>query len=443
MNYLKVVAVTIVFLPLQAFAIAAYPMSFWGNIKIDGVSAPIGTVITAYDSTPTEVGSIVVKETGVYGYNNPLKQRLLISSANGMIVFKITHSSVNAGVETGGIDQVSYSAFSSGTTVNKDLNFRTTLTVVQVAPDVTGSVTVTATTTQAVISSSTQPITLTVATGTLNPTIDVSSLITNGVGVLPEITITSADTNNTSIAIPASTVVTSASTTWDGVIAAPTLTTVAIPDTNTEVTTLSTAIEIGFSGAELTFSKAVRLLIPNQAGKRAGYVRDGIPFTEITSICTADTQIAADAMPAGDECKMDVGADLVIWTKHFTTFATYTSTVKPVTVTNAVFSGGGSANAPVALQNIIATLNTLKPKGQVLGVSVFSFLKNLGLGSRGADVAELQKVLIKERLLATSATGYFGPITKAALMKWQAKNKLPATGYFGPMSRLALQSKNK
>ncbi len=411
-------------------------MSFWGNVKIDGVSAPKGTIISVYDSSSKLVASVKTSEVGVYGYNNPLKQRLLLSEGMGNLTFKFQAPTVNGGVETGGVDTIAYNAFSSGVTLNKDLNFRTVLTVTQVTPDAGGAVTVTATTTQAVITSPTQPITLTIATGTLNPTIDVSSLVTNGVGTLPAITITSSDTNNTTISIPASTVVTSASSTWDGVIAAPTLTTVTIPTTVNEVTTLSTAVEVGFSGAELTFSKAVRLLMEGQAGKRAGYVRDGVPFTEITDICSDDTQVAANLLPAGGECKMDVGPDLVIWTKHFTTFATYTQVKKPTVTTSSVYSGGGIREASLGV--IASTLSTFSPKGQVLGASTFNFLKNLSLGSKGVDVVELQKLLIKEKLLSTSATGYFGPLTKVALLKWQAKNKLPSTGYFGPITRTFL-----
>lgn len=444
MKFLKALAFASLLVPIQAFAIAAYPMSFWGTAKIDGVSAPVGTVIAVYDASFSMVGSVVVSEAGIYGYDNPLKQRLLLSEALGNLTFKVTSPIVNAGVETTGIDAITYNAFASGVTIRKDLNFRTVLTVTQVTPDATGAVTVTATTTQAVITNPTLPIALTIATGTLNPSIDVSSLITNGVGVLPEITITSADTNNTTILISASTTVTSASSTWDGVIAAPTITTISIPDTTTEVTTLSTAIEIGFSGAELSFDKAVRILLSGQAGKKAGYVRDGIPFTEITALCVGDDQASGDALPAGDECKMDVGADLVIWTKHFTTFATYTtSTISKPTSSSAIYGGGGFSNQAAALASINALLSSMKPKGKVLGVSTFNFLQNLGMGSRGVDVVELQKVLIQDKLLFTSATGYFGPLTKAAVMKWQAKNKVPPTGFFGPMTRLALQSKVK
>ena len=40
-------------------------------------------------------------------------------------------------------------------------------------------------------------------------------------------------------------------------------------------------------------------------------------------------------------------------------------------------------------------------------------------------------------------TGYFGPLTKAALMKWQAANKVPSTGFFGTISRGLLNKGNQ
>ena len=65
----------------------------------------------------------------------------------------------------------------------------------------------------------------------------------------------------------------------------------------------------------------------------------------------------------------------------------------------------------------------------------FNFTKDLRMGHRSDDVKELQRMLISEGFLKTTATGYFGQSTKNALSKWQAKNNLPATGYFGSMTR--------
>ena len=74
--------------------------------------------------------------------------------------------------------------------------------------------------------------------------------------------------------------------------------------------------------------------------------------------------------------------------------------------------------------------------GEVLGVARFNFQRNLRIGMTGDDVEELQKILIKEGdLLIAVPTKYFGRLTQGALKKWQKRNNLPAFGYFGPMTR--------
>jgi|GEM_PF-2295188 len=212
----------------------------------------------------------------------------------------------------------------------------------QIAPDESGDVTVSTTTPEVVITNPTQAVDVTIGSEIENPTIDVSSFIgSNGTGTLPAINITSANANNTTVAIPASTTVTSADATWDGVIAAPTVTTVTIPATSGQTKTFSTAIQVGFTGAKLSFDKAVKILLPGQADKRAGYIRTGIDFTEITTACGVDSQTWADANLGTDgDCKINSGSDLVIWTKHFTSFATYTQT------TNNTGGGGGGGYVP-------------------------------------------------------------------------------------------------
>ncbi len=82
----------------------------------------------------------------------------------------------------------------------------------------------------------------------------------------------------------------------------------------------------------------------------------------------------------------------------------------------------------------IATVST--PTGEVLGVAVFNFKRNMKIGSTGDDVQELQKYLISQGyLVLKNATKYFGPLTHNALKKWQKARGLPSTGFFGPMSR--------
>lgn len=73
----------------------------------------------------------------------------------------------------------------------------------------------------------------------------------------------------------------------------------------------------------------------------------------------------------------------------------------------------------------------------------FSFVRNLTLGTSGDDVRALQTLLITHAtgpasvaLSVPGATGYFGPLTRAALMEYQSAGGItPAQGYFGPITR--------
>ncbi|SFG56905.1 Cadherin-like beta sandwich domain-containing protein [Desulfotomaculum arcticum] len=166
---------------------------------------------------------------------------------------------------------------------------------------------------------------------------------------LPQLTITAdreigGTTAQIQISIPAGTKVSAAaSTDWDGTITLPTVKTQ--PGANiSNAASVDAVIEVGFGDIELTFDKAVRLLVPGQAGKSTGYVRGGV-FTPITRTLSADTQTAADAeLPAGGEGKIEAGNDLVIWTKHFTEFVAYTPT------SSSGDDGGDSSSISVGIR---------------------------------------------------------------------------------------------
>lgn len=62
--------------------------------------------------------------------------------------------------------------------------------------------------------------------------------------------------------------------------------------------------------------------------------------------------------------------------------------------------------------------------------------RTLALGTRGEDVRCLQRFLIAQNLLASdSATGYFGPLTRAAVIALQRRNNLEPVGHVGKMTR--------
>lgn len=97
--------------------------------------------------------------------------------------------------------------------------------------------------------------------------------------------------------------------------------------------------------------------------------------------------------------------------------------------------GGGSSGMTTGYIPMVQSTST----GSVLGTTIFKFTRNLSQGQKHPDIIELQKRLMQEGLFASSTpTDYFGPKTLAAVKIYQKNNKLPTTGYIGPMTRAVL-----
>ncbi len=125
------------------------------------------------------------------------------------------------------------------------------------------------------------------------------------------------------VELPAGVTIT-APATWDGIIRTPEVSSATIGNA-----TVNAAIEVGFREGTLTFDKAVKLLIPGQAGKSVGYFDSNGAFYPINTVITAtdtDGATAELAAKSAREGKQDAGSDLVLWTMHFTKFVTYTPT---------------------------------------------------------------------------------------------------------------------
>ena len=80
------------------------------------------------------------------------------------------------------------------------------------------------------------------------------------------------------------------------------------------------------------------------------------------------------------------------------------------------------------------------------GAECAAFSRSLRAGSQGEDVRNLQHILIKHSMMASSsATGYFGPKTAEALARFQAKFGIATTTatstppVMGPMTRGMMQ----
>ncbi len=119
----------IIFLfPLISFAsaIPKFPMAFYGNVTINGVKAPEGTVIKAYYG-PILAGQSTVDSSGAYGYVSSIAKKLLVSEGDGIITFKFQLASILSGVESTGTTTISFPGFGEGVTINKDLAFTYTI----------------------------------------------------------------------------------------------------------------------------------------------------------------------------------------------------------------------------------------------------------------------------------------------------------------------------
>ncbi len=189
---------------------------------------------------------------------------------------------------------------------------------------------------------------ITIPSTVTNATINVSALTTSTAttttAVLQGAIVINAATSigAVSMEIPAGITITAGIPNWNGIINAPQVkanSTVTVTADSGITATVFSVIEVGYGDIKLVFDKAVKLVLSGQSGKEAGYSRAGV-FTEINTICSADTQAAGDDLPAEGDCYINVDSDLIIWTKHFTNFVTYTLAVTPVT--SVSYSGGGS-----------------------------------------------------------------------------------------------------
>ncbi len=120
----------------------------------------------------------------------------------------------------------------------------------------------------------------------------------------------------------------------------------------------------------------------------------------------------------------------------------YPWTLTPGFGTKTVYVRFGNNGSPIT--DVTDSITFVGPggsigQGQVLGASVYNFTRLLQLGSKGADVTELQKILIAGGYLKVDApTGYFGTMSVEAVKAYQAANGLEQAGIVGPKTRAIL-----
>jgi peptidoglycan hydrolase-like protein with peptidoglycan-binding domain len=122
-------------------------------------------------------------------------------------------------------------------------------------------------------------------------------------------------------------------------------------------------------------------------------------------------------------------------------------TVKADTVSDLTSQINSLLSTIASLQAKLATVQGGSTTGGT--ATGYSFSSDLQVGSKGADVMNLQKVLnmSADTQVASSGAGSpgnetstFGPATKAAVIKFQKKNGVSGTGYVGPKTRAVLNS---
>ncbi len=129
--------------------------------------------------------------------------------------------------------------------------------------------------------------------------------------------------------------------------------------------------------------------------------------------------------------------------KMFATAAIALSALLPAVALAQYGGGGGIIGGPFSVGYVPpsapASAAPSSGGGVVLGASAYNFAANIRYGQSGTDVTELHKVLIAGGYLHISApTGWFGPLTLAAVKQYQAANGIPATGFVGPLTRAVL-----
>jgi hypothetical protein len=198
--------------------------------------------------------------------------------------------------------------------------------VTQTTPNIDGDATLSGETTQVVLTDETQNVTIDIASGTVDPTIDVSAFINlvdgEQTGTLPEITINS---DVADVVIPDGTEVTGPAD-WDGIIQAPISGTPAGGNAPAGFSVGNTVISVGSPDGTLVFDSPVTIVLNGVTGT-VGYRPSGSDtWQTITNVCTGTYENPGNP-PAGSECAINNGTDTKIVTFHFTSFGNLNSDI--------------------------------------------------------------------------------------------------------------------
>jgi len=370
--------------------------------------------------------------------------------------------------------------FQSGRLIHVPIGLATTSTVSVGSPFTTGTAlnlshflgTTTSTTTGTTTSSTTTPpgaiggeINLRVVTSIglveLRLASGTNIMATPNFNLMPTSTGTSTATSTATSTDNATGTATSTSATttpWNGlfylpVTAATTSGPVNLPS-GLNLTGIVGVIETGHPNYSLHLSAPARILVSGQAGRNAGYFNASNTFQAIGINCPSDI---SSGLGEGGSCLSNSGNDLLIWTRHLSQFVIYTqtgtatnATTSTSTATTTTSGGGGGSGGIISGSGFVNPITGQAGGsgqiggqiggGAVLGQATYRFATNLGVGAIGQAVTELQRRLTSEGFYNGPVTGYFGPLTRAAVIRYQQSKAISATGFVGPLTRDSLNS---
>jgi len=186
--------------------------------------------------------------------------------------------------------------------------------------------------------------TITISADATTPTLNVTAVMSGTSATLPG-SITAQATlsgGNVTAFIPAGAVITTKdSSVWDGIINLPRIGTQDGAPGAVSGTTIViiSSVEFGHGSTALTSSLPVSLRFIGQAGRLAGWSQAGT-FHPVTAVC--NDAVNPTVFSTDGDCLINSGSDLILWTKHFTNFFTYTSSA------TLVASGGTTTLPPPA-----------------------------------------------------------------------------------------------
>ncbi len=101
---------------------------------------------------------------------------------------------------------------------------------------------------------------------------------------------------------------------------------------------------------------------------------------------------------------------------------------------NSISFAAAAATPSTASSTAAAAMNAAPP----VNTSTFTFTQFLDLGGRGDEVTALQQKLTVLGIYSGPVTGFFGPLTAAAVKAFQIAHNIDPKGYVGPATRTAL-----